>query len=124
MPSSIQSRLENYRRRQLGHLRVLAIHIDQTPSEIGEPHQSVRIELLKESGSEKLALSFIGVVELGIKRIHPGISCHLEIASVANDQLEGLRFRVFNCEQDFEFSFYCFDFEINEQSLLVTEPGI
>jgi len=40
--------------------------------------------------------------------------CHLEIVSIVNDQLEKLRFRVFNDEQDFILSFYCFDFEINE----------
>jgi|HubBroStandDraft_2_1064218.scaffolds.fasta_scaffold41358_2 hypothetical protein len=60
------------------------------------------------------ALRFTGVQDLKIERIHPGTMCHLEIVSIVNDQLEKLRFRVFNDEQDFILSFYCFDFEINE----------
>jgi hypothetical protein len=81
---------------------------------MGEPRQSVHLELLKERCSGKIALKFTGVQDLKIQRIHPGTTCHLEIVSVVNEQLEGLRFRVFNDEQDFLLSFYCFDFEIDE----------
>jgi hypothetical protein len=114
MTSSIQSRLEDYRRMELRHLPVLAVNIGQIPLAMGEPRQSVHLELLKERCSGKIALKFTGVQDLKIERIHPGTTCHLEIVSVVNEQLEGLRFRVFNDEQDFVLSFYCFDFEINE----------
>ena len=99
---------------RLGYLSVLTIDIEQVPSEIGEPRQSIFLELLKKRSSGRIALRFTGVQDLKIERIHPGTVCHLEIVSVAADQLEGLRFQVFNDEQDFVLSFYCFDFEINE----------
>ena len=99
---------------RLRHLPVLSVHIEQVPYQIGEPRQSLGLELLRENCSEKIAMKFSGVQDLRIEDIHPGTICRLEIASVANDQLEDLRFRVYNDEQDFLLSFYCFDFEINE----------
>lgn len=116
MTSSIESRLEDYRRLRPRNLRVLAVHIDQVPFELGEPSQSISLELLKEQCSGRIALKFSGVQDLKTDgRIHPGMTCRLEIASVADHQLEGSRFYVFKDEpQDFEFHFYCFDFEIDE----------
>jgi hypothetical protein len=93
---------------------VLAIHIEQVPFEVGEPCQSICLELLNEHGSGKTLLKFTGVQDLEIQRIHPGTTCLLDIVSVVDDQLEGLRFRVFSVEQDFGLSFYCFDFELSE----------
>jgi hypothetical protein len=117
MTTSIQSRLENYRRMRLRHLPVLAIDIQQVPSEIGDPRQSIFLELLKERCSGRITLRFTGVQDLKIESIHPGTVCHLEIVSVADDQLEGLRFQVFNDERDFVLNFYCFDFEINDLAI-------
>jgi hypothetical protein len=114
MTSSVQSRLEHYRGMRLRHLLVLAIYIDQVPFEMGGPRQSVCLELLKERCSGKIAFKFAGVQDLKMARIHPGTICRLEIVSVANDQLEGVRFHVFNDEQDFVLGFYCFDFEVSE----------
>jgi hypothetical protein len=118
MTTLIQSRLENYRRMRLQHLRVLTIDIEQVPSEMGEPRQSIFLVLLKERCSGRIALRFTGVQDLKIESIHPGTVCHLEIVSVADDQLEGLRFRVFNDEQDFVLSFHCFDFEVNDLAIV------
>ena len=99
---------------RLGFLRVLSVHIEQVPCELGEPRQIICLELLNKNCSGKIALKFTGVHDLKIERVHPGITCGLQIVSVADGQLEGLRFYVFNPEQDFELRFYCFDFEINE----------
>ena len=117
MTPSTQSPLESYRRMRLRHLPILAIDIRQIPIDLGEPCQSLYLELLREHCSGKIALKFTAVQDLKIERIHPGTVCHLEIDSVAEDQLEGLRFRVSNDEQDFVLSFYCSDFEINELPL-------
>jgi hypothetical protein len=114
MTTSIQSRLENYRRMRLEHLRVLTIDIEQVPSELGEPRQSISLLLLKERCSGRIALRFTGVQDLKIESIHPDTVCRLEIVSVAADEPEGLRFQVFNDEQDFVLSFYCLDFEMND----------
>ena len=86
---------------RLGFLRVLSVHIEQVPCELGEPRQIICLELLNKNCSGKIALKFTGVHDLKIERVHPGITCGLQIVSVADGQLEGLRF-------------YCFDFEINE----------
>jgi len=119
MKPSISSRLEDYSRLRPRHLRVLALCIEQIPFELGEPRQSIRLELLKEDRSGRIVLRFSGVQDLKTDgRVHPGTSCRLEIVSVADHQLEGSRFRVFNDEpQDFEFRFYCSDFEISEPPL-------
>ena len=116
MKSLIESRLEVYRRLQPRHLRVLAVHFNQVPFELGEPSQSISLELLKEKWSGKIVLKFAGVQDLKTDgRIHPGMTCRLEIASALDRQLEGSRFYVSNDEpQDFEFHFYCNDFEIDE----------
>ena len=75
----------------------------------------MRVDLLKGDCSGRIALEFAGVQDLKIERIHPGMTCHLEIVSIMDRQLEGLRFQVFNGEpQDFELNFYCIDFEIND----------
>ena len=97
---------------RLRHLPVLTLDIEQVPPDIGEPRQSILLVLLKERCSGRITLRFTGVQDLKIESLHPGTLCHLEIVSVAADQLEGLHFQVFNDEQDFVLSFYCFDFEI------------
>ena len=104
---------------RLEHLRVLAVRIEQVPFELGEPQQSVEFEFLKGQYSGKVQLKFTGVQDLKTDgRIHPGSACRLEIVPVADRQLEGLRFHVFNDEpNDFEFRFYCFDFVIGELPL-------
>ena len=102
---------------RLRHLPLLSVHIEQVPFQIGEPRQSICVELLREDCAGKARLKFTGVQNLKIERIHPGTICDLEVISVGDDQLEGLRFQVFNNEQDFTLNFLCFDFEMNELAL-------
>ena len=102
---------------RLQRLPVLTIDIQQVPSEIGEPRQFIFLELLKERCSGTITLRFTGVQDLKIESIQPDTLCHLEIVSVAAEQFEGVRFQVFNDEQDFVLSFYCFDFEINDLAI-------
>ena len=99
---------------RLGHLPVLSFRIEQVPHQIGEPRQSLGLELLKKNCSEKIAMKFSGVQNLCMEIIHPGTLCRLEIVSLADDQLEGLQLRVYSDEQDFVLSFYCRDFEIDD----------
>jgi hypothetical protein len=116
MAFSIQSRLDTYRSLNLGLRQVVAFQIEQVPFEIDDPSQTIRLELLGEDRSGKIELKFTGVQDLKLEGIRPGTTCLLEIVPIMDDQLEGLRFRVFNVEQDFRLSFYCLDFEFNELS--------
>jgi len=52
--------------------------------------------------------------------------CSLNISSVADAQMEGLRYRVSNREQDFTLQFYCTDFEtsVNEQLTQRSFPDV
>jgi hypothetical protein len=106
--------MDVYRSMKLGYLRILALKVTQIPFELGESSQSVCVELLKNDLSGKLCISFRGVQMLRIANIHPGSLCFLEIVSLAGHQLEGIRYQVFNPEQDLTLSFYCQDFEVLE----------
>ena len=109
--TAVDAKIVEYRRRHGGYLRILEACIHQVPYELGESRQSLVISLLEEDHAHKLSTRFTNVVQLKIDQIHPGCSCHLQIVSVAADQLEGLRYHVFNDEQDVTISFYCHDFE-------------
>jgi hypothetical protein len=112
--SAADSRIEKYNSVTTEHLRVLALHIQQTPFELGEPSQMVILELLKKNLSEKISVTFSGVQTLRVADVHPGCLCRLNITSVVGEQLEGLCYRVYNMEQDLTLSFYCRDFELSE----------
>lgn len=117
MPDTPNSPIDDYRKRQLGYLPILAIRIHQIPYELGDPRQSLSIELLKKDRSGAFLIDFGNVRDLQIQGVHPGTNCILIIESVAADQLEALRYRVFNGEQDFKLSFYCYEFEVSERPL-------
>ena len=61
-----------------------------------------------------MRITFTGIQDLKLSNLHPGTKRQLEIISVIPDQLEGLRYRVFNIEQDFGLSFYCADFKVTK----------
>ncbi len=115
--STADSRIEKYNAVATEHLRVLALHIQQTPFELGQTNQIVTLELLKKNLSEKILVTFTGVQSLCVADIHPGCLCCMNIRSVIEDQLEGLHYRVYNTEQDLTLSFYCRDFELSELPL-------
>jgi len=104
-------------RKYIGYLPLLAVHIDQIPTELGEPHQSLRVDLLKEDLSGTTIIEFRGVQDLHIANVHPGSRCSIEIISITSDQLEDLRYRVNNIELDLKLNFYCRSFEISEGPL-------
>ena len=111
------TKIEDYERLKLGYLPVLTFQVSQVPFELGNPSQAVRVELLRASPSRRLTIQFSNVVELEIDRLHPGSNCLLQIASLAEAQLEGIRYRVFNGEQDLTLSFNCWDFSFAESEL-------
>ena len=77
----------------------------------GSANQSLTLELLK--GEQTVSLIFTGLRELRLADLHPGSHCILKVLSVIQAQLEGIRYRVFNMEQDFTLAFYCADFEFS-----------
>jgi hypothetical protein len=64
-------------------------------------------------GEQIVSLTFTGLRELRLSDLHPGSVCLLNISSVAQDQMEGIRYRVSNGEQDLALAFYCTDFEFS-----------
>ena len=115
--SAHNSLIERYHALKAWYLRVLALRIEQTPFELGQPNQLVTLELLKKDLSGKIVITFSGVQSLQVANVDPGILCCLDIASVVADQLEGLNYRVCSTEQDLTLSFYCRDFELIELPL-------
>lgn len=111
------SHIEKYNAMSAKHLRVLALHIEQIPFELGEPSQRVTLEMLKNDLSGKISITFLGVVNLRVADVDPGCLCHLNIMSIVADQLEGLSYQVYNEEQDLTLSFYCRDFEVSDLPL-------
>jgi hypothetical protein len=115
--SSLEKPVGLLRRESLGYLPVLSLQVSQIPWMLGDPEQSVSIELLKLDKSSKVIFRFEGVRQLKIADIHPGTHCALEIVDVIANQLEAICYHVFNPEQDFTFSFYCRSFSIREEFL-------
>jgi hypothetical protein len=111
------SHIEKYNAMNARYLRVLALYIEQIPSELGEPSQRITLQMLKKNLSGKISITFLGVQNLRVADVHPGCLCDLDIISVLADQLEGLSYQVFNTEQDLTLSFYCRDFEVSELPL-------
>lgn len=115
--TAAESHIEKYNAMSANNLRVLALLVDQIPFELGEPSQSLILEMLKKNLSGKISITFLGVQNLRVADVHPGCLCCLNITSVVADQLEGLSYHVHNTEQDLTLSFYCRDFEVSELSL-------
>jgi hypothetical protein len=110
-------KINDYDRLQLGDLRVLSFQITQVPFELGESSQAVQIELLRRDCLRKIAIQFSNVVELKIADLHPGVNCRLYIVSIADAQMDGIRYLVFNGEQDLTLRFHCEDFTVDELEL-------
>ena len=115
--AAAESHIEKYRAMNANYLRVLALHIEQIPCELGEPSQRITLQMLKKNLSGKISITFVGVVNLRVADVHPGCLCGLNIISVVADQMEGLSYQVYNAEQDLTLSFYCRDFEVTELPL-------
>jgi hypothetical protein len=112
--AAADSHIEKYNTMSAKNLRVLALHIEQIPFELGEPSQRITLEMLKKNLSGKISITFLGVQSLRVAEVHPGCLCSLNIMSVVADQLEGLSYQVYNEEQDVTLSFYCRDFEVSD----------
>jgi hypothetical protein len=87
----------------------------QIPDEWNSYGLALALTLRKRSNSDarRLGLSFSQVRDL---RLDPGnseISFSLLRIVPMNDGWEGVNFKVFNDEQDVDFSFLCEDFEVN-----------
>jgi hypothetical protein len=106
---STDAKIERYEAFRLGYLPILAVTIRHTFPPASVSGQSLTLELLK--GEQTVSLTFTGLRELRLADLSPGKSCLLTISSVAQDQWEGIRYRVFNMEQDLTLAFYCADFE-------------
>ena len=94
-------KIEGYDQIATGYRRVLSLQVNEVPLELGGSNQVVQIELLKADCQSKIAVHFESVAGLEIASLHPGTTCLLQIHSVVDAQLEGIRYRVFNGEQDF-----------------------
>lgn len=108
---SMDSKVEKYEALRWGYLPILALTIRHTIPPTSRTGQSLTLELLK--GERTVSLTFTGLRELRIADLGPSSSCLLRISSVAQDQWEGIRYRVSNGEQDFTLTFYCADFEFS-----------
>ena len=108
---STDAKLEKYEALRLGYLPIVAVTIRHTIPPTNRSGQSLTLELLK--GEQTVTLNFSGLRELQMAHLHPGSLCLLNILSVAQDQMEGLRYRVFSGEQDLTLAFYCGDFDVS-----------
>jgi hypothetical protein len=108
---STDAKVEKYEALRLGYLPIVALTIRHTIPPISHLAQSLTLELLKEERT--VTLTFTGLTGLRLEKLGPGSSCLLTVMSVAQDQWEGIRYRVFNMEQDLTLSFYCADFEFS-----------
>jgi hypothetical protein len=95
----------------LGYLPIVALTIRHTIPSAAIASQSLTLELLK--GEQTVSLTFTGLRQLRLADLGPGSSCLLNISLVIQDQWEGVRYRVFNEEQDLTLAFYCSDFEFS-----------
>jgi hypothetical protein len=102
------AKVENYAGLRLGYLPVAALTIRQIVSPTSHSSQSLTLELLK--GEKIIRLDFTDLRQLRLADLHPGSICFLNIVSVADHQMEGIRYQVFNDEQDLTLDFYCADF--------------
>jgi hypothetical protein len=114
MFSQRRNQIEAFRKLQLGYLPVIGLTIRQPINESGEFVQSITLELARTELSASVTLLFSGTRDLRLVDFRPGIRCLLEITDETSAQLEGIRFRVHNAEQDLTLSFYCSDFSVVE----------
>jgi len=110
-PISPDAKVEKFEALRLGYLPIVALTIRHTIPATLRSGQSLTLELLK--GERTVSLLFTGLRALRLEDLHPGQSCLLNISSVAQDQWEGIRYRVFNEEQYPTLAFYCVDFEFS-----------
>ena len=108
---STDEKLEKYEALRLGYLSVAALTIRHTFLPTNHPGQSLTLELVK--GEQTVVLRFTGLQQLRLAGLSLRSSCLLTIVSVAQDQWEGIRYRVFNQEQDLTLAFYCADFDFS-----------
>src|ERR1041385_884455 len=101
---NLDSAIENYRQMKLGVRRVVDLSIRQVVPEMGNAEQSLKLELSGEASSKNIVLEFLGLRQLQLAELHPGSVCYLEISPIASSQMEGLRYRVSNLEQDLTLS--------------------
>ena len=113
MTDSPEAKIDAYYRCVRGCSRVLTLTVNHL-LELDEPRQKVTLDLLDDESDRAVRLSFEGVQSLRIGNIHQGITCYLSIRSIAEDQLEGLKYEVHNGEQDFTLSFVCTSFDLME----------
>jgi|SRR6185503_781548 len=106
---SIDAKVEKYHAIKWGYLPVVALTISHSIDQTGPHRQSLTLELLKDE--KTVSLRFTGLRHLQLADLSPSSHCLLEILSVAQDQWEGVRYRVFNIEQELTLRFYCADFE-------------
>ena len=108
---SSDAKVQKYEALKLGYLPILSLTIRHTIPPTSRSGQSLTLELLE--GERIVALTFTGLKELRLADLGPGKSSLLRISSVAQDQWEGIRYRVSNMEQDLTLAFYCADFEVS-----------
>ncbi len=108
---SANAKVQRYEALKLGYLPIQSLTIRHTIPPTIRSGQSLTLELLK--GERIVSLTFTGLKELRLADLGPGSSCLLRISAVAQDQWEGVLYRVSNEEQDFTLAFYCADFEVS-----------
>jgi hypothetical protein len=107
---SADAKVQKYEALKLGYLPILSLTIRHTIPPTIRSGQSLILELLQ--GERIVSLTFTGLREFRLADLVPDSSCLLRISSVAQDQWEEIRYRVFNGEQDLTLAFYCADFEV------------
>jgi hypothetical protein len=112
--SHVDAKIEKYQATGLNNLPVTSLTIHQIVPQLGDAQQALTLELLR--GEQTVTLAFTGLRQLRLANLHPGSLCGLNISSVADAQMEGLRYRVSNAEQDLTLDFYCADFEISSRT--------
>jgi hypothetical protein len=107
---STDTQIGKYEVLRLGYLPIAGMTIRHTIPSSSHASQSLILDLLR--GEQIVSLRFTGLQQLRLANLGPGSSCLLTILSVAQDQWEGIGYRVFNGEQDLTLAFYCADFEL------------
>ena len=108
---SADAKIEKYEALRLGYLPIASLTIHHTVPPTSRPSQALTLELLK--GERTISITFTGLQALRLADLVPGSSCLLRISSVAQEQWEGIRYRVSNGEQDLTLAFCCADFEFS-----------
>ena len=113
---SVEEKIRDFQERHRDFCCLRVFRVDYARPALSSPEHSVTIELQSEDGARSVTTRFTGVQQLRLGAFNAGVGCYLKVHSVANDQLESLRYKVFNSEQDLTLSFYCWDFEIAYRS--------